>query len=82
MKFSEEIKKIKENFFWQELCLSAKGGYFIGVKKIISFTDENIAVTTQFSKIVITGKNLKVAKLIEGDLAFSGEVEKVEFERL
>lgn len=82
MKFSEEIKKIKENFVWQELCLSANGGYFIGVKKIINFNEENITVNTEISKVSVSGKGLKIAKLMEGDLAFSGRVEKVEFERL
>ena len=82
MKFRNEIKKNSELLFPYDLSLTNKGGYFIGVKKLLENSDSKLQVLTANRRVTIIGKNIKIIKLIEGDLAFLGIVERVEFDLL
>lgn len=82
MKMYDEIKKISNALFPSELTLSRGGGYFTGVKKIICFNGAQISVQLCDCVITVYGVGLKVAKLTEGDLAFTGEVLKTERQRI
>ena len=82
MKFKSEIKKASEVLFPYDFSLTTKGGYFIGVKKMVEICDNKLQVLTYNRRITILGNNLKITKFIEGDLAFLGVVERVELEIL
>lgn len=80
MKFNDEIKKISEKILPCEIYLSSRGGYFTGVKRILTFTSEEISVLNANGIIKIFGVNLSVSKLVDGDLGFVGKIVKVEWE--
>ena len=82
MKFRNEIKKNSELLFPYDLSLTSKGGYFIGVKKLLENNNSSLQVLTANRRVTIIGKNIKIIKLVEGDLAFLGIVERVEFDLL
>ena len=82
MKFKNEIKKASEHLFPYDFSLTTKGGYFIGVKKMIENSQNKLQVLTFSRQITVFGKNIKIIKFIEGDLAFLGMVERVEIEIL
>lgn len=77
MKFKEEIKKVQDFFSEYSVMLCKKGGYFFGVKRLIDFSSELILVQAGKQLVLVKGKNLRLQKMIEGDLAFKGEVEEV-----
>lgn len=79
MKFKEELKKVINSTAPFELCLMQNGGYFIGVKKILSFSYEEISVCFASANVRVFGSDLKICKLSEGDLAFTGNVTRVEW---
>ena len=82
MKFINEIKKASEALFPYDFSLTSKGGYFIGVKKIIENSEGKLQVLTRCRRITVLGRNIKIIKFIEGDLAFLGIVERIELEIL
>ena len=82
MKMYDEIKKISNALFPSELTLSGGGGYFTGVKKILCFNNSQISVLLGECKMHVYGECLKVVKLMDGDLAFTGNVLKTEREKL
>ena len=82
MRTFNEIKKLTSSLFSYEICLSCGGGYFIGVKKIICISKEQISVLLSDCVMHVYGANLTVSKLIDGDLSFSGEVAKAEREKI
>ena len=82
MKFKNEIKKTSELLFPYDFSLTTKGGYFIGVKKMIENNEGKLQVLTHSRRITVFGRNIKIIKFIEGDLAFLGIDERVELERL
>ncbi len=82
MKMCEEIKKIANNLFPSELTLASGGGYFTGVKKILCFNSAQISVLLNGCIMHVYGEQLKVVKLTDGDLAFTGNVIKTEREKV
>ena len=82
MKTFNEIKKIGNKLFPYEISLSCGGGYFIGVKKILCISSEQISVLLRDCIIHVYGERLTVSKLIDGDLSFSGEVVKTERQKI
>ncbi len=82
MKFKNEIKKASEQLFPYDFSLNSKGGYFIGVKKLMENSQNKLQVLTYSRRITVFGCDLRIIKLIEGDLAFWGFVERVEIEKL
>jgi hypothetical protein len=78
----DEIKKVSNKLFSYEISLSYGGGYFIGVKKILCISNEQISVLLSDCVMHVYGEHLTVSKLIDGDLAFSGEVVKTERQKL
>ena len=82
MKTFNEIKKIGDKLFPYEISLSCGGGYFIGVKKMIENSDSKLQVLTATRCITVYGNKIKIVKLVDGDLAFLGIVEKIELEVL
>ena len=82
MKFKNEIKKASEQLFPYDFSLTPKGGYFIGVKKLVENGENRLQVLTFCRRITVLGQNIKITKFIEGDLAFLGVVERVELERI
>ncbi len=78
MKFKEEINKISSNLLPFNLSLSDGGGYFIGVKKILTVNSQEISLKLSSRVITVFGENLKICKLIDGDLAFTGKIIKLE----
>ena len=78
MNFKEEFKKVSLGILPYEFSISSGGGYFIGVKKLLTVEINEISLTVANCKITVTGENLKITKFIEGDLAFKGKVLKVE----
>ncbi len=79
MKFKEEINKISTNLLPFNLSLGANGGYFMGVKKILTVNSQEISLKFSSRVITVFGENLKICKLIEGDLAFTGKIIKLEW---
>ena len=82
MKFKNEIKKVNELLFPYEFSLTPKGGYFIGVKKMVENSESKLQVLTATRRITVYGNKIKIVKLVDGDLAFLAIVEKIEFEGL
>ena len=78
MNFKEEFKKIGLCVLPYEFAINSGGGYFIGVKKLLTVELNEISLTVADCKITVSGENLKITKFIEGDLAFRGKVLKVE----
>lgn len=83
MDFKEEIKKCIADNGGFSLQINACGGYFLGVKRILTLTGEKIEVETGDKKrISVTGEKLGLKKLDGGDLAFSGKVTCAEVKEL
>ncbi len=58
--------------------LGSCGGYFEGVRGILGYSKDEIVLAVKNGCICVSGKNLKIEKLYEKDVAVSGEIYKVE----
>ena len=78
MKFKEEFKRANLTLLPYEFSLNSGGGYFIGVKKLLTVEDNELSLIVAKCKITVTGENLKITKFVDGDLGFRGKVLKIE----
>lgn len=60
------------------ITFSKSGGYAGGVKRVISFTSEQIIFEIGGGFIIIYGRGLELGKLASGDASFKGEIEGVQ----
>ena len=50
------------------------GGYFEGVKKLGDFSEEKVQLYYAHALIEVSGKGLKIAKFLDGDLQIDGKI--------
>ena len=57
------------------------GGYFEGVKSVVDFSSEKVALRFLKEDVVVEGKNLIIKKYYEGDLQLIGEIFSLRVEK-
>lgn len=62
------------------ITFSKSGGYAGGVKRVLSFTTEQIVLECSSGTAVICGRGLELIKLAQGDAGFKGEIMGVQIQ--
>lgn len=56
----------------------SQGGYFEGIRGIVGYNDKEVLLAVKNGRISVVGKDLKIEKLYDKDVAISGKIIKVE----
>ena len=67
--------RTEDNF---KLILKDNSLYIENYKRIISLEDDSITMKNEKNKVVITGNNLKIKRILEKELLVVGEIFKIE----
>lgn len=67
--------RTEDNF---KLILKDNSLYIENYKRIISLEDDSIILKNEKNKVVITGNNLKIKRILEKELLVVGEIFKIE----
>lgn len=78
MNFLQEIKKCVD-MGQSNFTLSSRGGYVCGVKRVCEISENRICLECGEGAVAVRGSKLKLTKLADGDAAFSGEIEGIDF---
>lgn len=73
MNLINEIKK-RVPLNGSVITFSKSGGYVGGVKRVVSFTQEQIVLECASGMVVICGLGLELIKLAQGDAGFKGKI--------
>ena len=74
--FCGEKEIVPYDFRYQ--VFGSRGGYFEGVQGIVGYNDKEVLFAVKSGKISVEGKDLKIEKLYDKDVAVSGKIIKVE----
>lgn len=79
---SEILKSLKAEVGTgvQYTVVDGQGGYFQNVKRIQEFSEERIVLRGKKGVVRIEGKSLALGKYYAGDVAVTGDIERVERE--
>ena len=80
----EEKKEGLKELFSSARCsfVFGGGGYFQGVKSVEEYTPERLVLSYKKGRVEITGKELRIGKYYEGDLALVGSIFSVCFKKI
>lgn len=74
---SKENKIQKDNKY--NIIINEKFTYINNYKKIINLSDNEIYIELNNFNLKITGKNIKVKKLVEEEVKFDGLIESINY---
>ncbi len=58
--------------------LGKRGGYFEGIKSILTFEDDCISFALKQGTLFVYGRGLALGKYCDGDVAVTGDIQRVE----